>query len=159
MGLQAGDIMQSKVRTVRADSTLVELERAFCESKLSGFPVVDRDKRLVGVVSRTDIVRKLATEQSWAEYESAYYQDLSAPSEEPLDELATRVGVRLEESLVKDVMSHDPVTVTRGASLQEVAATMSERRIHRLPVVDGDQLVGIVTTMDIARLLAEGRIG
>lgn len=158
MALNAGDVMQQSVNTVRAKSTLVDLDRALCEKHQSGFPVVDDTGRLVGVVSRTDVVRKLAAEQSWAEYGSDYYCDLSQGSVS-LEPLAAQIGRRLEEASVADVMSRDPVTIERSTSLQELAQVMSERGVHRLPVVDGDELVGIVTTMDVTRLVAEGKIG
>lgn len=163
MGFLARDVMQREVRTVAPGMSLADLERMSCDSRQSGFPVVDERQRLVGVVSRTDIVRKLAVEQSYAEYESSYYWELSdyvpPDAERSLDEIARQVGERLEGMKVSDVMSHSPITVTGATPLVELARTLVERNIHRLPVVEDGKLVGIVTSTDLVRTIADGRIG
>jgi CBS domain-containing protein len=161
VGLVALDIMQRDVHTVRPDLSVVDLERTFCESRQSGFPVVSQDNRLVGVVSRADIVRKLAAEHREAEDESAYYWDVpvAAPPafKDSLDELAIKVGQRLDDLRVDDVMSQIPITVTARTPVRDVARTLIERKIHRLPVVDSGALIGIITSTDLVRILAEGR--
>lgn len=163
MGFLARDVMQSEVRTVAPNVSLADLERIFCDSGQSGFPVVGEDDRLVGVVSRTDVVRRLVVEQSYAEYESSYYWETSdyvpQDAERSLDEIARQVGERLEAMKVEDVMSHSPITVTGATPLVDLARTLVERRIHRLPVVEDGRLVGILTSTDLVRLIADGRIG
>jgi CBS domain-containing protein len=163
MGFVAEDVMQQEVRTVRPDMSLADLERTFCEARQSGFPVVGDGGRLHGVVSRTDIVRKLAVEQSYAEYESTYYWDVTdfdqADLDDSLEEIAIQVGRRLEGLRVDDVMSSSPITVTRRTPVQDVARTLVERKIHRVPVVDSGALVGIITSTDLVLMLADGRIG
>ena len=62
----ARDLMQSPVRTVRPEMSLADLERTFLEAGYSGFPVVDGGK-LVGVVTRSDVVRRLSVEQNVGE--------------------------------------------------------------------------------------------
>jgi CBS domain-containing protein len=164
--MQASDVMQTSVRSVRPDVSLVDLERAFCEARQGGFPVVDEDDRLVGVVSRADIVRQLVTEQSYAEYESDYYREQKGygdfEPDEPLERVAARAGGRLEGRHVRDVMSRLPVTVASSTPIQDVAQIFSERGIRRVPLVDlksgHKELVGILTTMDIARAVVEGKL-
>jgi len=73
MSWTADKLMQTKVRTVAEGTSLPDLERAFLDEGVTGFPVVEAG-RLVGVVSRSDVVRKLATEQSYAEYISGYHR-------------------------------------------------------------------------------------
>jgi CBS-domain-containing membrane protein len=162
MGLRASDIMQRKVRSVGPRTSLEDLERAFCEARQGGFPVVDERDRLVGVVSRTDVVRKLATEQSYAEYASDYYRELTAYGEggpdEAMEAIAARVGARLAGVHVEDVMSHAPVTVSPEVPVRELAQMLTEKAIHRVPVVESGKLVGIVTSTDLVRLLADGRV-
>ena len=160
MGLTAGDVMQTGVRVVRAELPLPELERRFLEERVSGFPVVDGG-RLVGIVSRSDVVRGLCALRSEAEYVSGYYLDLSGFEQSPPEDLAAlaaRVGERLEHKTVRDVMSGNLITVAPGDPLSEVARTLVEHRIHRLPVTEGEVLVGIVTSLDFARLFADGRV-
>jgi len=160
MALVARDVMQREVHSVSPNMSLADLERSFCDSGESGFPVVAEGNRLLGVVSRTDIVRKLAVEQSYAEYESAYYWDFGSP-EPPAagDDVALQIGQRLESLRVEDVMSHSPITVTGDASLRDLARVLVDRRIHRLPVVEDGALVGILTSTDLVRTIADGQLG
>ncbi len=158
MSLTARDVMRPEPQTVSPDTTLPDLERAFLEARVSGFPVVDHG-RLIGIVSRSDIVRQLSVEQSMGEMISDYYRDLSesAPAQS-LEVIAAHVGRRMESLRVREVMIEGLITASPDEALREVAQRMFERRIHRLPVVDGDQLVGILTSADFLRLFAEGRV-
>jgi CBS domain-containing protein len=160
MGLAARDVMQPAVRTVRPDMSLADLERSLSETGDSGCPVVSGAGRLVGVVSRSDILRKLTVEQSYAEYEADYYSDLAiSGASQPTADIAAEVGRRLGGVCVQDVMSTSPITVQESTPVAEVARVLVERRIHRLPVVDSGALVGIVTTSDLVRAVADGRLG
>ena len=58
---------------------------------------------------------------------------------------------------VKDVMTHELITVSPADPLGVVARCLVEHGIHRLPVVDAGRLVGILTSLDLVRLIAEGR--
>lgn len=160
MELRARDAMQTKVRIVHPDTSLRDLEDAFFQARVSGFPVVE-DGRLVGVVSRSDVVRRLDVEQSVAETLSDYYRDAGAMEERPipsLEEIGTGFGARLERLRVKDVMARTPISVSPETLLAELARTLVEHRIHRVPVVDGGRLAGIVSTLDLVRLVADGRL-
>jgi len=158
--LTARDVMSPRVRSVSPEMALPDLERALIEERLSGFPVVEHG-RLVGIVSRSDVVRQLCIEQTMAENVSDFYADpggFSPAALESFEAIGQRVGARIESLRVKDVMIHDLVTVAPDAPLREVAATLVERRIHRVPVVDGIRLVGIVSSLDLVRLVAEDRV-
>jgi CBS domain-containing protein len=155
----ASDVMQTDVRTVGPELSLAELDRAFLEDRVSGFPVV-QEGRLVGLVCRSDVVRQLGVEQSVAETISDYYRDVGGTGAEPaetLDSIARQVGARIEALRVKDVMTHELITVSPADPLQEVARCLVEHGIHRLPIVDAGRLVGILTSLDLVRLIAEGR--
>ncbi len=58
------------------------------------------------------------------------------------------------DARVGDVMRTDLVTATRGTPLAEVAATMVERLIHHVPVMEGEEVIGMVTTLDLTAHLA-----
>lgn len=154
-------IMQSKPRTVSPDMTLVDLERLFLSTSFTGFPVA-KDDRLVGVISRSDIVRSLVTERSRAEQLSDFY--CGAPTlstEDPVQSLeatAAQVGVRLAEQRVEDAMSHNVVSIESSETLQRLAKLMVDGHLHRLPVVNGNRLVGLITSMDLVGAIAEGRL-
>jgi CBS domain-containing protein len=154
------ELMQTAVKVIGPEETLLELQRAFQEAGVSGFPVVDREGRLIGIVSRSDIGRQLGVEQSMAEYISDYYREVRHFESNPGESLAgigERLGRRLEELRVKDVMIGKVISVTPDTSLTELAQTLIRHHIHRLPVCDQGRLVGIVSTLDLVRLFAEQR--
>lgn len=161
MDWKARDVMRTDVRTVGPDVGLADLERAFLDARVSGFPVVE-DGRLIGMVSRSDVVRQLSVEQSVGEVVSDYYRDFGIGSLEPSQPLASvgrHLGRRLEELRVRDVMIPGLIHVAPGASLTDVARTLVSERIHRVPVVEDGRLVGILSSVDFVRLFAEGRVG
>jgi CBS domain-containing protein len=156
MSEQVRDWMQKDVVTVAPTLTLPELDAAFLRARVGGFPVV-ADGRLVGVVSRSDVVRRLSVEQSVSESLSDAYQDwtgMTAPGPS-LEQIGARVGERIEGLHVADVMSKAPLTVAPDAPLAEAAALLVEHRVHRLPVVEGERLAGIVSSLDVARAYAK----
>ena len=159
MGLRVRDVMARGVRCVRPELSLPELEEEFVKERVTGFPVVDGD-RLIGVISRSDLVRRLVAERSFEEYASTYYVDLSGfdegPEPETLSELAARTGARIEGLTVSDLMTRAAIAVPPEAPLAEVASVMRDRRIHRIPVTESDRLVGIVSALDFVGLVADG---
>ena len=68
------DVMQFIVKSVPSEMLLPELEQELVSANVSGFPVVD-DRKLVGVVSRSDIIRKLCDEREVAQETSDFYFD------------------------------------------------------------------------------------
>jgi CBS domain-containing protein len=163
MATTARDVMKTEVQTVSPDISLTDLEKLFIDNRVTGFPVVESE-RLVGVVSRSDIVRKIVTEQSYAEYVSDYYRDVGSFDEpkpaDTLPELGSQIGSRLASATVRDVMSGEPVTVSADDPVSRVAERLVERRIHRVPVVTSDgRLEGIITSLDLVGLLVDREPG
>jgi CBS domain-containing protein len=160
VALTAADVMQVAVKTVPSTMTLSDLEDELIREKVSGFPVVDAGK-LVGVVSRSDVVRQISAEREVAERTSDFYFDETGFYEakmESFKDVADRVGERLEGLLVADVMVSDPHTVALNQPIIEVAHRFILHHVHRFPVTDRGTLVGIVTTMDLVRLIADQRV-
>ena len=160
MDLLVKQFMQRNVRTIAPQVTLPELERAFFDVKVSGFPVVDKGE-LVGIVSRSDVVRQLFHEHQLAVSTSDYYFDEKGFHEEPpvtFEQIADRVGERIERLCVADVMSDQLVKVSAEQTLRHVAQVLVDNGLHRVLVTDEDRLIGVVTTTDLARLIANGRV-
>jgi CBS domain-containing protein len=166
--VQVRDAMNAQVVQIGPDETLAELERILLEERLGGLPVVERG-RLVGVVSRSDILRRLGTERAIAEAQADFYREFHddpfAPSEhaareeaEQREGIEEQIASRMATLHVRDAMTPDVVTVEAGAELREAAARMSERRIHRVVVTDGGRLAGVLSALDLVRLVAEGRL-
>jgi CBS domain-containing protein len=150
------DIMQKQVKTIAPDKKLPELERALIRWRIGAMPVVERGK-LVGIVSRSDVVRQLCLERSLGEAMADAYRDQTDArfAAESQAAIAEEIGMRMERRRVRDVMIHDVVSVPPDMPVAKAAQLLLERRIHRLPVVEDGKLVGIVSSLDFARLVAE----
>jgi CBS domain-containing protein len=161
MQLLARDVMQRNVGIIEAESSLAELERAFEEAEVSGFPVV-HGGRVVGVVSRADVVRQLGGKSGETPRLSTFYADLSSFEAEHVSEsfadAATRGGQAADELRVSELMTESAVTVPPDASLEDVARVLVSHKIHRVLVTDDRTLVGIVSSLDLVRLLAEEKL-
>jgi CBS domain-containing protein len=160
MNRRVRDVMRtSPLITASPDDTLAELERALMQLKVTGMPVVERGK-VVGVVSRSDIVRQISYGRALAEIGVDYYQDLvgigAVPARTEAAELAGRiVADRLESTRVRDVMSERVIAVAPAEPISAAARAMVERGIHRVLVLDEGSLVGILTSLDLVALLID----
>jgi predicted transcriptional regulator len=147
------DVMNPDVMTVADEMTTGELARYLTEREISGAPVVDSQGHLVGVVSMTDIGRHMAEP---FEFESSrgseFYRDSS--EDMPLEDFGQRY---IEQSVatVRDVMTPVVHQVPETATVAEAAQVMVREHIHRLVVTQGRQPVGIITSMDLLRVVAE----
>ena len=145
----AEDVMQCKLVTVGVSDTLAEAERTLAETQVSGAPVLDTNGRLLGVVSVRDLVRHRIEDQ-----------DLPAGVEvevfdNEVDETETVAFERPGSgACVGDVMTQEIVSVTPTTPLPMVARRMVETRVHRVLVMRGEQLVGLVSSMDLLGAIA-----
>ena len=159
--LTIADVMQVVVKSVPSTMSLPDLEDELLRDQVTGFPVVD-DNKLVGIVSRSDIVRQMSTEREVAEHTSDFYFDEKGFYETKMKsfkDIADRIGERIEGLFVRDVMVENPLTTRMDEPVREAAKRFVDHHVHRLPVTDGGVLVGIVTTTDLVRLIAENRLG
>jgi CBS domain-containing protein len=158
MSIHAQDLMQHAVKIVAPDTPLIGLDRAFLEARVNAFPVVDAG-RLVGIVSRSDIVRQISIEQSLAEMcvdagreTRAFSSDAGAE----LSAIGTAVGRRLERLRVRDCMISGVISAAPGTPAQTLAELFVRHDVHHLLIVEGQRLLGIVSALDLVRLIAEG---
>lgn len=141
--LKLRDIMTRDVVTAAPDMTIREAMELLSERHVSGAPVVDGGK-VVGVFSASDLL--------------AFLADLSDTT--PSLTFSRRKGrtTPLEDVTVEDVMTRKIQALLPDSSVEEAAAFMGKKQIHRVLVMDGDVLLGIVSTSDVARAVAEHRI-
>ena len=151
------DVMMTEVVTIEPKMTLVDLDRRLTEAAIGGAPVVEHG-RLVGVVSRADALRALLEEQVGASRISAFYASpypLSLPSLERLAQESRQLAERLSKIQVDEVMTPAPETAVPDEDLRSVAKRMWTQSIHRMPVVKGETLVGIITSLDLVGVIAQ----
>jgi tRNA nucleotidyltransferase (CCA-adding enzyme) len=153
----AADLMQRDVKTVDADLPVPELEYTLVCAGISGAPVM-QGKKVVGVVSRSDIVEVLTAEQEFGELVGEWYVDAvqDAGDAEQRKKLHATVGQRLQGMRVRDIMNPELISVDPGMPAAEIARAMLERGVHRVLVIEDDKLLGLITTSDMLRVLAEG---
>jgi CBS domain-containing protein len=131
------DVMTADVVAVRADTSYRDLTAQLRTHRVSGFPVVDDEGKVVGVVSESDL---LAAGTPSAKHLAFHHhrQDPSAAA-----------------PAAADLMTHPAVTIGSDEPVRRAAALMSARRLRRLPVVDhGGRLVGILSRADVLSVFA-----
>lgn len=163
---RAEDLMQTEVITLQSNAPIREAIESFEDFNIKGAPVVDGAGNLVGVLTSSDIAKTVHLQGSRiGERPGDYYFT------DPLDDLGADGSRRAEEffgkedyspevlgsELVGDWMTPRVISVAPSATLREVCKTMSEQSIHRVLVVHKSKILGIITTFDIVRFLADSK--
>ncbi|MCU1521141.1 MAG: hypothetical protein JWN19_1526 [Arthrobacter sp.] len=126
----ARDIMTGGVECVGEKETLEQAARKLKELDVGSLPICGEDNRLKGMLTDRDIVVKCL-----------------ADGGDPRTVTAGELG------------EGKPVTIGADDSIEEAIRTMQEHKVRRLPVIDGHDLVGILSQADIARNYPEERVG
>jgi CBS domain-containing protein len=126
----ARDIMTSGAECARADETLADAARKMRDLGVGALPICGEDDRLKGVVTDRDIVVQCVAQGA-------------DPTSTPVSELA----------------EGKPVTIGADDPIDEALRTMIEYGVRRLPVIDGDRLVGMVSQADVARETSPEKAG
>lgn len=145
--MKARDIMSTKVVTVTPDTPVRDIAALMLEKHLSGVPVLTEDGTLVGMVSEGDLLRRpeIGTEKHRRRWLSLFHGNNDEQAREFTKSHAHRAG---------DVMTEPVIFVSEDDSLGEIVSTMEQNNVKRLPVVTDEKLVGIVSRVDLLRLLA-----
>jgi CBS domain-containing protein len=144
--MQARDLMTTEVVTVTPDTPVAEIAKALIERHVSAVPVVGPGGELVGMVSEGDLM--LRTEIG-SDRPRSWWLSLLTSSEDE-----ARSYVRTHGRLAKHVMTSDVVTVAESTPVAQIARLLEQKRIKRVPVVEGGRLVGLVSRADVLRALA-----
>jgi CBS domain-containing protein len=153
--LTAKDVMNTEVLTVRVDLMVRELAAFLTENQISGAPVIDLDGRLVGVVSVTDVAESDAERPDLVADRSSPDFDLREWEERMNPEDVRPLHIESDDLLVRDIMTPTVYTIPDDTPVSRIAQTMVAGRIHRLFVTRARRLVGIVTSLDLVKLLDE----
>ena len=142
----AKEIMTTDVLTVSPDQTIHDVAGKLLERAVSALPVVDEQGRLIGIISEGDLLRRVET---GTDRKRSWWLDMMVSTEEKSRDFLKSHAVH-----VRDVMTRKVITVGEETPAYEIAEILEENRIKRVPVVDGDRLVGIVSRADLIRGLA-----
>lgn len=152
------DIMQAVLVTVTRECPIPEIETLLTKHAVSALPVVE-DGCLIGILSKSDVIRQICVERSVSEVISEYDWDISGFNDNPsesatITEVAERVGRRVDHLTAADVMTTKVVSIAPQAPVTRAAQLMLDNRIHRLPVIQDEKLLGLVSSADIVRYVA-----
>jgi CBS domain-containing protein len=135
------EIMTKDVLTIAPDLSIREAAEIFSTERLGGAPVV-RLGRIVGMLSASDLLDFIASLH-------AEPDDVSGGKEH---------GV-LENHTVEEAMTRAPLrTLGPDVSAIEAAQVMKKERLHRIPIVENDRLVGIISTVDLVTAVADKKL-
>jgi len=145
--LTAKDIMTRDVITVRPEATVEELARLLMEHKISGVPVVDDKKKIIGIVTENDLIRKNKRLHipTVIRLFDAYIMLGSGKAEEEIKKMAA--------TTVDEIYTKKVVSIKEETSLEDIATIMAEQHIHLLPVLSGSTVVGIVGKADMVKAI------
>lgn len=150
----ARDVMNSEILTVTEDMTVHELATFLTDNEISGAPVEDLEGRLIGVVSTTDVARSAFESGSADDHDEHPFYHSWATASLDVDDMSD-LHVEEEGMLVRDIMTPTVFAVEADAPVSHVARSMLDGHLHRLLVIEESKVVGIVSTSDLLRLLAD----
>jgi CBS domain-containing protein len=132
MAKTARDVMTQGVECAQEDQSVVDVAKRLAELDVGAMPICGKDNRLKGMITDRDIVVKVL-----------------AKDKDPSSVKAGELG------------QGDGETVTIGAddSIDEALRTMKDYAVRRLPVIDGTELVGVVSQADLAKEIDEEKVG
>jgi CBS domain-containing protein len=126
----AREIMTSGAECIGEKETLVAAARKMRDLDIGSMPICGDDDRLKGMITDRDIVVRCVAE-----------------GKDPSEMRASELG------------QGKPITIGADDPVEEILRTMAQHKVRRLPVIDGQRLVGIVSQGDVAKNLPEGRVG
>ncbi len=151
--LTVKDIMNTDVLIASVDWSLEQLAEFLVDNQISGAPVINEDRKLIGVVSITDIVRygDLDVHESPPDNPHEYYLHSQYAQEE-----FASLRIKTESMLtVREIMTPIIFETTEATPLSEVADTMIKGHIHRVLVTRNKEMVGIVTALDMLKVVRD----
>ncbi|MBL4774984.1 MAG: CBS domain-containing protein [Mariprofundus sp.] len=143
----ARDIMNNNPPHCHMDTSVEEVARRFAAEDVGGMLVVDDDRRLLGVITESDLIDQ--------------QRNLHVPTAIALFDMVIPMGeAKFEEELsrmqamtVGDLVQTDVVSVSVDSDLNDISSLMGDKKIHHLPVLDGDAVVGLIDKHDVIKAL------
>ena len=144
--MNAADIMTRTILSAGPKTPVAEAIGLMLDNRVSGLPVIDEAGQLVGILTEGDLLRR--GETGTERHRPRWLEILLGPGRLASD------YVRTHGRKVEDIMTRDPVSVAPETPLDEIVELMERHRIKRVPVLEGEKLVGIVSRADFLRALA-----
>ncbi|UZE94750.1 CBS domain-containing protein [Alkalimarinus alittae] len=123
--LLVSDYMKPVTEYFSPDTSVEEVVKTLVKNKLMGAPVLDKDKKLVGFISEKDCLKKMLN--------NSYYSQ--------------------HNHVARDIMRTNPLSVSPNTDIINLAEEMLGKRPKLYPVVENDEVIGIITRADVLRAL------
>jgi CBS-domain-containing membrane protein len=143
--MRAAQVMSPAILSIASDATVFDAAELLVGTGVSAMPVVDDRGRMIGILSEADLIRRseIGTEPRKSWFRRIFADDASAAKE----------YVALHSRRVTDVMTKSVVTVQEDDTLGHVADVMAEHKVKRVPVLRGDEVVGMVSRSNLLKAL------
>ena len=146
--MKAADVMVAKVISVRSDCSVGEIAETLLTHRISAVPVLDENGRLVGIVSEGDLIHRVEAD---TERHRSWWLELLTGRE-----TLAREFVKSHSRKATDVMTRSVVTVKSETPLSDLASLLEKHRIKRVPVMQDNKIVGIVSRANLIQALVRG---
>ena len=145
----AKDLMTEKVVCVHPDTPIHTLIKILIKNRINGAPVVDKEGKLVGVVSKTDIVEyeEKTGKKRPTVGKKSFYSDTNGKLKKAFDKVSK--SKVFGNASVKDIMTSHVITAQADDTIDRLAKIMHDKKIHRIIIQDKGRVVGVVSTLDI----------
>lgn len=147
------DVMTTAPVSVQPETALIDVHRLFVEEEIHGAPVVDDEMIVRGVITSADLLRAVMQEHEAGGSTATYLRGMMEFSGPDWQQMPDDFQDRLGQLQVEEFMTAEVVAVAPDASIPEVAQAMRGNRVHRVLVMDGEKLEGVVSALDLVALL------
>ncbi|QLC49261.1 CBS domain-containing protein [Methanolobus zinderi] len=153
--MKVRDVMNPDVVMCSPEDTIGDVARLLKQNDISGLPVVE-DGKVVGIVSEGDLLRLLEVPEHGGLWLPSPFEVIEVPIRELINwEDTKRMLEDVGSQPVADIMKEKVYTVSPDDTIEKASESITRHKINRLPVVEDEKLVGIVTRGDIIRGLGK----
>lgn len=149
------DVMNSDVVSCKPDDEISSAAQLLKEHNISGLPVVAEGK-VVGIVTEADVLKLLEVPEHRGLWLPSPFEVIEIPIRELINwEDTKHMLTDIGSKPIRDIMESEVYAISADSSIEDASSMMIKHKVNRLPVLDGETLVGIITRGDIIRGLAE----
>ena len=153
------DMMTREVKLLNPDQTISDAVLELAKNGISGAPVVDTNGHLVGIITENDILNALKNTGKKLEMVYPSLSMVSVSFIETMEEKETIEAFKeIANTKVSDIMTKGVTTVQSGSKLALIVNLIILKGVNRIPVMDGGNVIGIVSRADIIQGLAKSNI-
>ena len=143
------DIMTTSVKAASPDTSIKEIASIMCFNKISGVPVVDENEKLVGILSEKDILHCMFPDMKEIMGDGGGAMDYEKLEGNYQDVMNKKVS---------DLMTSTVATVAADIPVLKAASMMWLKKIRRIPVTEGDKLIGIISIGDVHKAIFQDNL-